>query len=905
MKIWKLFISSTFIDFKEERDALQQKLFPYLETLCKEKGYEFSPIDLRWGVNDQSAYNQKTMDICLNQVYKSCDKPYPGFLLFLGNRYGWMPLPKKINKKVFETILKYCKENSEKQKLKKWYKFDKNELDENANGAYLLKPRKKEYKKWENWEKVEKTIHQIFKKINDSIISSGNGRDFRICNDFFTDVSKSATRHEFDKYKEAWKNDKKNQMFFVNRTSNKINSTNDDEINQDLLKKFKEEVLEVATDNNIIEISDTKEKYIDNIIDDLKIYYTEIIKKFKPDHEHRNQKKYLNSLCEKSRILKEQDSQYILDFINEESSKTLVLHGEAGSGKSYLMAQIIHKVKLNEKSQKMKIFYKFVSISQQSMTLEQILISILTIDFKMDVSKFENLSFDILIEEFAKEIGKIKSSKIVIFLDGVNQLIGKPYNLIEVLIEKLLETKINIKIIISVIKEEYEFKKIPFTTYQISYIEKNDAKKLLKEELKKHGRKLQSNQVEYILDLYKNVKTPLYLKVVAEEAKLYHSNAKPHKEPVVLADTQIDAIKEYIENLNKFFHHDKELVKRFFCLIYLTKSSLSINLIYQILSRDKTLNKRLCKNSDCQLENKIPYVIYARLLDHVDEFLRENSNGHLFFIHKQFEEAIDSLYTKNLPNLQEIFLDYLYDMFKEDENSTENFALALVYLITFDKESSMQNLEKFIKRFNNKKELLQKIGDNFYQINSYEEAIFTYKSLQTNDISKDIALKMVLCFFNLNQQKEIISHIKDNIISFVGDKNSSIDEKNFFKNGLDKILDNGEEYIKICDLFFEMHNINKSSKHPLEIVTQVYTQLGLLDNAKQGAVEALKSLPVTDNVKLPKIEYSLGKIYMLKDNPDEAKYWLSKAKEKAMENESHEDNKSIIKACKDLLKLLV
>ena len=54
-KVFRVFISSTFSDFVEERNFLQKYVFPRLELLCKEHGALFQPIDLRWGVRDEAA----------------------------------------------------------------------------------------------------------------------------------------------------------------------------------------------------------------------------------------------------------------------------------------------------------------------------------------------------------------------------------------------------------------------------------------------------------------------------------------------------------------------------------------------------------------------------------------------------------------------------------------------------------------------------------------------------------------------------------------------------------------------------------------------------------------------------------------------------------------------------------
>jgi hypothetical protein len=46
-KTFRVFVSSTFTDFIEERNALQEHVFPRLRKLCKEHGCRFQAIDLR------------------------------------------------------------------------------------------------------------------------------------------------------------------------------------------------------------------------------------------------------------------------------------------------------------------------------------------------------------------------------------------------------------------------------------------------------------------------------------------------------------------------------------------------------------------------------------------------------------------------------------------------------------------------------------------------------------------------------------------------------------------------------------------------------------------------------------------------------------------------------------------
>jgi hypothetical protein len=63
--IIRLFISSTFNDLKQERDALQRDVFPYLGEYCQTNGFQFQAIDLRWGVSGEAGLNHRAMQIFL------------------------------------------------------------------------------------------------------------------------------------------------------------------------------------------------------------------------------------------------------------------------------------------------------------------------------------------------------------------------------------------------------------------------------------------------------------------------------------------------------------------------------------------------------------------------------------------------------------------------------------------------------------------------------------------------------------------------------------------------------------------------------------------------------------------------------------------------------------------------
>jgi hypothetical protein len=76
----RVFLSSTFRDFAEERDLLVRKVFPELRRKCRERQVELVDVDLRWGITEKEAQQGKVLPICLAEV----DRSRPWFMGFIG-----------------------------------------------------------------------------------------------------------------------------------------------------------------------------------------------------------------------------------------------------------------------------------------------------------------------------------------------------------------------------------------------------------------------------------------------------------------------------------------------------------------------------------------------------------------------------------------------------------------------------------------------------------------------------------------------------------------------------------------------------------------------------------------------------------------------------------------------------
>jgi len=103
---FRVFLSSTFEDLVDERNALRSMVFPKLRAYCERHGARFEAVDLRWGVREEATLDQQTVEICLREV-RRCQMTgmRPNFIVLLGDRYGWQPLPSRISAEEFERVL--------------------------------------------------------------------------------------------------------------------------------------------------------------------------------------------------------------------------------------------------------------------------------------------------------------------------------------------------------------------------------------------------------------------------------------------------------------------------------------------------------------------------------------------------------------------------------------------------------------------------------------------------------------------------------------------------------------------------------------------------------------------------------------------------------------------------------
>lgn len=676
-KTFRLFISSTFSDFQVEREILQTKVFPDIKEYCSIKGYTFQPIDLRWGVNNEAQLDQKALEMCIKEVQSCKTHDYPNFLIMLGDRYGWVPLPNIIEKNEFGKIIQNL-DIEKKEYLASWYYEDANQIPI----SYILKQRTGEYEDYDKWVEVESKLRDIFQ-------NSVSDLDEYFKKKYFTSATEAEAIEGIISYSQKSefqqkliklvpsleKIDHKNIFGFFRDIDQ--NSIIENQFIIDDYKKaqeFKSNVKKQLIDENILNVNTSlttqktlDEHYLEEFITSITNFLKQQIDN-KIEHNTQNDYSYLE-------LEKEQQYNYlnqklenflgqekilidIQNYIFDENDKPLIICGPSGIGKSSIIAQAIENTTTNIVDK--KIIYRFIGATPNSTTTKDLLSSILeelnisiedenqdSIEnqFLTDIDKEEN-NFVNFSDTFYNTILEIKDD-IVIFIDAVDQLTNDDQFL-------WLPNKLpsNIKIILSTLKDkEYKEDSKYFYTLEdkiSKFIEVepfNKPLKLLDLLLKKQNRTLQKNQKQYFLEQYNQVKTPLYVYMAANQIQ-YWKNSDIVDTDVTLSLSQKDIVNDFIKVLNTIHHHDKLLIRKVFGYILASKDGLSEYEILELLNTDKEFIKYLAPDTwHTNTTQELPLVIWTRLYSHIKPFLKtqkQYGQDLLYFFHREFIYVVEN-----------------------------------------------------------------------------------------------------------------------------------------------------------------------------------------------------------------------------------------------------------------------
>ena len=703
---FRLFVSSTFSDLKAERDALQQYVFPRLRELCARhpQGGRFQAIDLRWGVSEEAALDQRAVPICLTEIER-CRRltPRPNFVILLGDRYGWRPLPAEIPAGEFEQILARIAGADDKELLQTWY-----ERDDNAVPAvYYLRPRTERFTVPEAWEhEVERPLREILSHAVESITLGDQAR---------AKYGSSATEQEIVRGALTVADAREHVFCFSRSITNLdrlvkeipvqpyeasdghprpedyvdlVDSALDRRIDEsagDELRRLKQELVRTLPGNIRSYEAEWREGHLSlEHIGSLPDSYEECTRLLDVDEP-------AGTLCldawrSLGRVIRAQlDGLEMIDPIDREmwahgdfgrdrsrefqgrarelkaiagylaSSDETILSvvGASGSGKSALIGEAAERARKGRPEATLVVrFIGATPGSSNGRALIESLCREISRAYGVDESDLPG-DYNGLVAELPRRLQLAEPERpLIIFLDAPNQL-GPldPARRLGWLPGRLPK---NVKVIVSTLPgdcEEALHAKRPQPRFiRLPGLDAGEGDALLARWLARAGRALQPAQREEVLTRFRREGLPLYLRLAFEEAKGWHSaQADVNLEEGIPGIIRGNVFRRLSDEAN----HGPVLVSHALGYLAAARYGLSEDELLDILSADEKVRQDFARRSPrSPRSDQLPVVVWSRMYFDLAPYLAErNAEGSnlLAFYHDQLREAAQAEYLVGMP----------------------------------------------------------------------------------------------------------------------------------------------------------------------------------------------------------------------------------------------------------------
>ncbi|KAJ3289802.1 hypothetical protein HK104_007235 [Borealophlyctis nickersoniae] len=144
-RVVRVFIGSAAEDAEWERNALLLDVYPFLKQFCQRLGYEFQPVDLKFGRRDLTSLDDDHLmhNLAVAELRKCLEvSAGPAFMCLLGNKFGPHTIPSAIEKTEFNRIFQRLGTSNaadrwtDLQLLQEWFVLDQNVRPQ----SYVLQP---------------------------------------------------------------------------------------------------------------------------------------------------------------------------------------------------------------------------------------------------------------------------------------------------------------------------------------------------------------------------------------------------------------------------------------------------------------------------------------------------------------------------------------------------------------------------------------------------------------------------------------------------------------------------------------------------------------------------------------------------------------------------------------------
>lgn len=605
----RVFVSSTFADMFHEREILVKQVFPQLAVWAEKRKLNIIVCDLRWGVPKDST-TSVILTTCLAELDRcQKDNTHPFFLGLLSHRYGWVPEKSKVPTEIVQTydwIDGFSVTHMEIMHGA-FRELNPNALFLFRNPSFLadlpsdnLPAFVSESSDLQKLQTLKDQIRVRFPKeavfdysakfgrvdSNNKVLLTGEGMDAfaQRCLEFLQEQIGKA--YPPQKNMSPHKTEELSHEEFVQHRADFVVGR-DDEVRA-VLAYFN---LTVAADTVALKVESDAEFAVIDVSGDGNLDKGEIITYFKgmagnvPEGEIWDLILFFCKSLQDAGMSQANFYEFYRFFVKA-WSHPFVVEGEAGCGKSVLMAKVVQDFKSANEAKagvdKWLVLYHFIGCSPGSTLLERLLIRIgrllegHTWKPPTDEAELSKILTNLLLRASGK--GK----KVAIFIDALNQLDESMEAQDLAWLPHWLPP--NIKIVVSVLPgrplDVLKAREPPCPSRAVGAITEEGRGSIVKNTLAQQNKVLDNNQMAMLMEK-SGATNPLYLKICCDELRVFGVFEKVNQKIAALPDELLPLLQQVFQRL--ILEHGEPLLIAF-CLLECSRHGLLETELMELLA---------------------------------------------------------------------------------------------------------------------------------------------------------------------------------------------------------------------------------------------------------------------------------------------------------------------------------